>query len=176
MMKFISKVIASKVISFQERAILGSVTRVLIDPADGALLALVVNVRSRDEKYIPQTEVKGFGEGVVIVEGVSSLSDAEEVIKIAEALEEEPIILGAEVVTEAGDYLGRVDDATLDLGTGSLKSLYVNPKYLGKLLGEQKIISLKQVLRIEKRRIIVKDLKAPQIEPSQLQTEILAAD
>lgn len=175
-MKFMSKIIDSKVISFQERAVLGIVTRVVIDPTDGALLSIALNSHSKEDKYVPQAEIKGFGEGVVIVEGASSLSDAEEVIKIAAVLAEEPIILGADVVTDSGNILGKVEDATLDLRTGSLKNLYVNPKYLGKLLGEQKIISLKQVVRIERKRIIVRDLKDPHVAPSRLQTEGLATD
>lgn len=173
MVKFISKIIGAKIILFQERAIIGMVKRVLIDPSDGAFVGLAVNaLHNNKEMYIPLTEIKGFGQGLIIIEELSSLSDSEEVIKIKEVLESEPKIANSLVVTENGQKLGRVEDATLDLRIAQLKKIYVNPRYLKGILGDQLIIDAKQIVAIEQERIIVKDgfakEKKPVVLPAQL--------
>lgn len=156
MIKFINQIIGANIILFQERAIVGQVSRVLIDPDDGAFVGLVVApVHQKQETYIPTTEIKGFGRGLVMVEDLRSLSEEEDVILIKKVLDGEPQIIGAPVFDEDGTRLGKVNDATIDVRVGVLKKLYVNPPLLAGILGDQKIIDAKQIVKIEKKRITV---------------------
>jgi sporulation protein YlmC with PRC-barrel domain len=176
MIKFINQLIGAKVILFQERAVIGQVTRVLIDPDDGVFIGLAVApVHEKQETYIPTTEIKGFGRGLVIVEDLRSLSEAGDVIRIKKVLDDEPEIVGASVFDEGGIRLGRVGDATVDVRIGVLKKLYVNPPLLAGILGNQRIIDAKQIVKIEKKRITVRDTKVRKKNIS-LSLEIPATD
>jgi sporulation protein YlmC with PRC-barrel domain len=160
MVKFISKIIGSKVVSFQERALLGLVERVLIDPADGTFVGLVVRVAfDQEERYVALGDIKGFAQGLVIVEELNSLSGPDEIIRLGEVLKNEPRLIGASVVTESGQKLGRVEEATIDIGLAVLKKLYVSPRFLPAILGEAKIIDARQIVKIGQREIIVRDTK-----------------
>jgi uncharacterized protein YrrD len=159
MIKFISQLIGARVILYQERALVVKVSRVLIDADNVALVVLAINpVHQKATSYIPLGEVKGFGQKLIIVESLESLSEPADVVRIEKVLQNEPEIIGALVVTEGGQKIGKVDDATLDLKFSSLKKLYVSRSFLPDILGEQKIIDARQIVKIEKKKIIVSDL------------------
>jgi sporulation protein YlmC with PRC-barrel domain len=157
MVKFLSQIIGAKVLLYQERAIVGEVLRVLIDPDDGAFVGLVVApVHQKDVSYIPTNEIKGFGQGFLMVEGLGSLSEQSDVIKIKHVLDNEPMIIGAKVIDENGQRIGKVEDATIDLKLSVIKKIYVNPLMPFGILGGQRIIDHKQIVKIEQKIITVK--------------------
>lgn len=173
MVKFISQIIGARVLLYQERAIVGEVSRVLIDPDDGTFVGLTVQpVHQKELAYIPTNEIKGFGEGFVLVEGLDSLSEKEDVIKIQKVLETEPLIIRSRVITESGQRIGTVEDATIDLRYSVLKKIYVNPNLLLGIIGTQKIIDRKQIIKIIKKTIVVKDAKTTSRAEIPIGTEI----
>lgn len=177
MVKFVSQLIGADIILFQERAIVGRVTRVLIDPDDGSLVGFVAKpVHQNKDSYIPTSEVKGLGKKLIIVEGLSSLSEADDVIKIDKVLRNEPMIIGSQVYSESGQHLGRVEDATLDMTLAVLKKLYVKPLFLAGILKEQQLIDASQIVKIEEKKIIVRDSKIKEKSPLAMPAEIPLAE
>lgn len=158
MVKLISQLTGARVLLFQERAFIGEVQRVLISPDDGSLVGFVITPTHQKElAYIPTNEIKGYGQGFLLIENLTSLSETDEVIKIRQVLDNEPKIIGTTVVTESGLKLGKVSDATVDVRLNTLKKLYVSgPISLGPF-GTQKVIDLKQIVKIERKTIIVRD-------------------
>jgi sporulation protein YlmC with PRC-barrel domain len=157
MVKFIGKIIDSEVLLFQERAKLGEVSDVLVDPADGSFVGLEVLLPKNKIKYIPLPEIKGFGRGMVMIKGVESLSDRKDVVRIDKMLKNKVIIIGSKVVTEEGETVGKVTEATLNLKLSALERLYVRPPLSLKFLTDSLVIPAKNIVRIEEKKIIIKD-------------------
>lgn len=158
MVKFISQILSAKALLFQERLMVGEVSRVLIDPKDGALVGIEIKGENEEEvRYIPPTEIKGFGNGLVLIKDLNSLSTADEVIKIKEVLDQKIEIIKSKVYFEDGRYLGRVDDATINLKISTLEKIYVNPRLSTKFFSECLIISAKSIVKIEPKKITIKD-------------------
>ncbi len=172
MMKFVSQLVGAKVLLYQEGAIVGEASRVLIDPDDATFVGLAVQPSHlRSERYIPTSEIKGYGSGYLMAKGLSSLSEENEVIKIRKVLSNEPQIIGARVVTEDGTRIGKVADATVNLKDSILDKLYLTSLLNIGLLGEQKIIDRSQILKIEKKKIIVRDTKETKPVPANIAAE-----
>ncbi|MBW6431962.1 hypothetical protein K0A96_02135 [Patescibacteria group bacterium] len=160
MVKFISKILGSRVLLFQEKVLVGEVIDVLIDPNDGAFIGLeIFSLTSSDRSYIPASEIKGFGQGIVLVKDVSSLSAEDDVVRIKKVLSEKPNIIGAKVYYEDGGYVGRVEDATINIKLLALGKIYITPKLSKKFFTESMIVAAKMIVRIEPKKIIIKGNK-----------------
>jgi sporulation protein YlmC with PRC-barrel domain len=166
MVKFIGRVIGAKVLLFQERAQVGEVLDVLIDADDGAFVGLEISSSiSSEPAYVPASEIKGFGQGFVLIKQIESLSSAEEVVRIKKVIENRPKILNAKVYNETGRYIGKVEDATLSFKLLALEKIYINPRLTTKFLAESLIISARMIVRIEPNKIIIKDDAIQSKEP-----------
>lgn len=133
------------------------VSAVIIDPADGSFLGIMIEGPKKQKKVIPAMEIKGFGEDFVMINDLKSISEIDDVIRIKTALETGSKIIGAKVETESGQKLGRVTNATIDLKFGALERLYVNVIPLISFLSKDLIISAKKIIEIQKNKIIVSD-------------------
>lgn len=160
MVKFISKLLGARVLLFQEKVLVGEVTDVLIDPKDGAFIGLeIFSLTNNGQSYIPAGEIKGFGQGMVLVKDASSLSAEDDVVRIKRVLLEKPIIIGAKVYYEDGGYVGRVEDATINIKLLALEKIYITHKFSKKFFTESMIVAAKMIVRIEPKKIIIKDNK-----------------
>jgi sporulation protein YlmC with PRC-barrel domain len=131
MVRFISDIIGSQVLLFQERAHVGPAKEVIIDPNDGSFLGIVVfDPIERKKKVVPASEIKGSGKNFLLIKDYDSISEPEDVIKIQSALEINPKIIDARVETQSGQYLGKVGDATVNFKMMCLEKLYVHPNSL----------------------------------------------
>jgi uncharacterized protein YrrD len=155
MVRFISDIIGSQVLLFQERAHVGPAKEVIIDPNDGSFLGIVVfDPIERKKKVVPASEIKGSGKNFLLIKDYDSISEPEDVIKIQSALEINPKIIDARVETQSGQYLGKVGDATVNF---KMMCLYVHPNSFIKFLAKDLIIPAKKIIEIQKNRIIVSD-------------------
>jgi uncharacterized protein YrrD len=158
MLKFASKIIGANILLFQEKAKLGTVKEVVIDPYDGAFLGVLANDPfSKKVKSIPATEIKGMGLGFIMINDLESLSELDEVVKIEKAVNFGAKIFNERVETESGQKLGRVEDFTISLKYQALDKLYVSSGNYVSLFSKELIIELSKIVRIEKKKIIVSD-------------------
>ncbi|MDD3481172.1 MAG: PRC-barrel domain-containing protein [Patescibacteria group bacterium] len=171
MVKFISKIKGSQIILFQERARLGTVTDVLIDPKDGSFVGLSVEVPGDGMRYIPTSEIKGYGTGMVMINDLGSLSAADDVIRIKKVLPEKPEIVGARVYTEEGAYIGKVNDATINVELNALERLYIGGRTLFDIFSSDRIIAAKNIVRIEKKKIVIAGSGAKKVLSESLQAK-----
>lgn len=158
MVRFVNDIIGSQVILFQERAHVGPVRDVIIDPGDGSFLGITVYdpIEKRD-KVVPSMEIKGSGKNFLLIKDYESITDPDDVVKIKAVLPINPKIIGARVETQSGQYLGKVTNATINLKLLALEKLYVASSSLLKFLSEDLIISAKKIIEIQKTKIIVSD-------------------
>lgn len=161
MVKFVKQMIGAQVLLFQERLRVGKVSDVLIDPKDGSFAGVeVIAPKEKRPRYVPPTEIKGFGPNFLMVKGLSSVSEADDVVKIKEILKDRFRIISAKVYYESGEYIGKVDDATVNFSLSALEKLYVTPKISVKFFSESLIIPAKSILRIEKGKIFIRNGRA----------------
>ncbi|MDD3678931.1 MAG: PRC-barrel domain-containing protein [Patescibacteria group bacterium] len=158
MVKFITKIIDSKVVLFQEGVIMAEALDVLIDPDDGSFVGLEVFLKTDKRRmFVPSSEIKGFGQGLVVVKDFSSFVLSDEVVRIGKVIEKKTKIIGSRVFYDNGEYVGKVEDATISFEELSLKNIYISPKFSIKFLAENLIISAKMITRIEKNKIYIKN-------------------
>lgn len=158
MIRFISEIIGSQVILFQEKAHVGPVREVIISPDDGSFLGVIIyDPIDRKNKAVPATEIKGTGKDFLLVKDYDSLTEPDDVIRIKAALEVNPKIIGAKVETQCGQYLGKVNEATINFRLLSLERLFVTPHTLLQFLAKDLIIPAKKIIEIQKEKIIVSD-------------------
>ena len=80
MIKFINDFIDSKVILFQERIQVGAVSDVIIEAKNGSFLGFFVSLFPEGgEKVVSVREMKGFGNGIVMIHEYDSLSEGDKV-------------------------------------------------------------------------------------------------
>ena len=114
MVKFITKIIDSKVVLFQEGVIMAEALDVLIDPDDGSFVGLEVFLKTDKRRmFVPSSEIKGFGQGLVVVKDFSSFVLSDEVVRIGKVIEKKTKIIGSRVFYDNGEYVGKVEDATI---------------------------------------------------------------
>jgi sporulation protein YlmC with PRC-barrel domain len=158
MIRFISDIIGSSVLLFQEKAHVGPVREVIISPDDGSFLGIVIfDPIERKKMVVPATEIKGSGKEFLLIKDYDSLTEPDDVVKIKAALEINPKIISSRVETMSGQHLGKVNDATIDFKIMCLERLYVAPASLIQFLAKDLIIPAKKIIRIEKDKIIVSD-------------------
>ncbi len=156
MVKFITEILTSDVITFQELVKLGKVEEVIINPADGAFVALRL-ITSEGDRYVPANEIKASNKGAILVNEINSLVLREDVVRINKVLECKPKIIGAKVYNEEGRYLGKVTDATINFELLALEKLYLKSGLSLKSFTDSLVIPAKNIVRIEKTKIIVSD-------------------
>jgi uncharacterized protein YrrD len=156
MKRFANDLIGCELVAFQEKATAGKIDDVIIDPNTGAVLGFGFKFQ-RERKVIPINEVRTFGPDFVIINSAESISEPEDVIRISEALALEAPIIGEKVETESGQKLGEVSDYTIELSKMGLDKLYVRPSMGLNFLVTDLIISAKNIIEIQKKKIIVTD-------------------
>ncbi len=158
MMKFITDITGSVVVLFQERAKIGLVRSLIIDPENANFLGFVTSQYSGEkEKIVSLKNVKGFGNGIVMIDDHDSLSDVEDIVEIEKMFSNNPEIIKSKVFTESGQKLGRVIDATINLDTKSIENIYVESGVVLRVLSDQLIIPKNKIIKIEEKKIIVTD-------------------
>jgi sporulation protein YlmC with PRC-barrel domain len=158
MVKLISELQGAQIILFQENAKVGEVQEVVISPDDGAFLGItLIDPIEKKPKVIPAIEIKGFGSGLVLVKGLESLTEFDDVIKVKKALELGAKIIGERVETESGQNLGKVTDATINFELVALEKLYVSANPLLSFIAKDLLVPAKKIVEIQKKKIIVTD-------------------
>jgi sporulation protein YlmC with PRC-barrel domain len=158
MHRFASEFIGKKVLLRREGAFAGLVEEVVVNPENGDFLGFVVRIphKKKIQKVLPEKEVMGINREFILVQGLDSLGDLNEIVRIKKARDQKVSIEKNKVYTISNVYLGRVSDYTLDLITAKLSRIYVHPRGIGKITGGH-CIDAKRIVSIKKKRITVDD-------------------
>lgn len=168
MIRFLADIRNAEILLFQEHARLGKALDTIISVEDGSVLGfLVFDPIQKQKGIIPMSEVRKYTGGVIVVNGYDSITNPADVIRLKDAIEVGAKITGEQVVTESGQKVGKVASAAIDTKGWRLARLYVEPPFGLKFLARELLIPAKQIVKIEKKKIIVRDAtqKAAQAEP-----------
>ncbi|MBU0667497.1 PRC-barrel domain-containing protein [Patescibacteria group bacterium] len=97
----------------------------------------------------------------IFIHDRNDIVEIEEVVKLHRAVEKNISIYNKKVFTKSGDYTGKVIDYGMHGTFFELTCLIVAKSFLGLIFWDRKIISAKDIIEVQKDRIIVKDLVKP---------------
>ncbi len=155
MQKLYSQCIGLQVIEAQTRSRLGLVSDILIDPETGKLIGFIIN-----NKYIiVPMDIEHLNKSLIVLEK-DRIVPLAEVIRAQRIYKSYGSLIGSKVMTEKQkEYLGRLIDYSFDTSHLSLISIHTAKQYLFLHLNER-IISAKDIIKIEKRVVTVRDIHA----------------
>lgn len=158
MLKLLTEIKGSKVILFQEQALVGTVSDYLFEHNTGVLLGVfVANPIEKKIKIIPVTEFKALGPDTILVDDLNSLMDLEDYIRGLQAIKVNAKIIGETVKTELGKTLGKVEEAAIDSISYKIERLYIKPKLGLYNFAKELLIPASKIIEITKKYIIVTD-------------------
>lgn len=133
---------------------LGRVKDVLFDPGAHALLGLMVASQAPGEAtmFLDRTRIKGIGQDAVTVEGETALEPFASVGRAREVVDSGIHLRGANVLTEGGDSIGKVDKVLVN-EDGSVASYHVTKGVFG--FGSRKELPPSSVISIGEDAVIV---------------------
>ena len=137
---------------------IGHVYDLLVDPAEGELSGLVVQLPDESLRLVDSQDVSGFGPDAVMID-----SEESAVLLTSSPLKGLPGVkgelLGAKVITDTGKVLGQVAKVYLHIAQPSLFIYEIRSSILDKLLGHSLYIpgSAGRAFSSEAMRLIVSD-------------------
>ncbi len=151
-----------------------------MDQDDGSVLALLQDIiihpdTGRIEGFWVKPLTVPLANGVIhsdsilewkkniYIKGDNEISEADEIIKIAEILERKCLFMGAMIKNEEGEVLGRVEDLDFDTKKLRLNNLYTQKNFIG-FRFNKRAFSYKSVVEVLPEHIVVKDVEEKKIE------------
>lgn len=154
MERLYSKIVGTPVYEDGGERPMTTVKDAVIDPENGKLVAFVVNISKN--LVITPIDVLSWSE-VIRVHNHDAIVAADEVLRIAEVIGKNVNIFHNKVYTKSGEYLGKVNDFSIDSNVMMLQKLYLSKGFLGLIRYQSRIISAKNILEILPDRIVIKD-------------------
>src|SRR4030042_4604509 len=152
-----TSLIGKQIRATSDASFLGKVADLIIDPANGKLLALKLQSKIFKPKIICTIDIQGFTPLFLIAKDDSVIVNAEEVVRVKQVLDKKIMIIGNKVKTEAGKKLGICEDILIDTTTSMAIKFYVKTSGIMGPLQPNRIIPSASVVRIDREAIVVKE-------------------
>lgn len=154
MQKLYSELIGLPVFDEYSPTPLALVRDIFIDPENGRVVAFAV----KNNRIVVPLDIERLGRGLFIKDQ-SHIVPTDDVLRVAEVVERKTKIIGARVITQhTKTYLGRVVDYEIETRDMTLAAIHVAKTFLF-FHFQEKIISYRSVIKINKESIIVKDTR-----------------
>ena len=152
-MKKIEDIIGLPVVDISEGSEIGTVTKVVINPIEGSIAALVIDDGTwyLGAKLLPFTEIAGLGESAITIISSDSILTVENAPALEQLLRTDVAIIGTKVLTKAGHFEGTVKEILIDK-TGKITVCEIE-----ELNGEISTIPTQRVLTFGKKVLIIAD-------------------
>jgi len=120
-------------------------------------------------KFIPAKEIVELSKKALIIENSESIVAPKEIVRLEKKFHKRAKIIGERVYSKKGEYLGTVYDYVIEATSLSIIRIYL------KKLFDQRIIHSSAIIKIEQKKIIVKDnfeMVRPQAVPAGARAEL----
>lgn len=146
-------IIGLPVVDISEGSEIGIVTKIVINPIEGSIAALVIDDGTwyLGAKLLPFTEIAGLGESAITIISGDSILTVENAPAIEQLLRADVAIIGTKVLTKAGHLEGTVKEIIIDK-TGKITNCEIE-----ELNGAISNIATERVLTFGKKVLIVTD-------------------
>lgn len=152
-----TSLIGKQIRATQDASFLGKVADLIIDPANGKLLALKLQSKIFKPKIICTIDIQGFTPLFLVAKDSSVVVSADEVVRVKDVLDKKIMIIGNKVKTETGKKLGICEDVLIDITTSMVVKFYVKTSGIMGPLQPNRIIASASVIRIDRDAIVVKE-------------------
>lgn len=169
MLKLSAALINQPVLSLRTGGPIATVVAVLVNPNNLSIAGLYCKRSPRDKDatiLLPQDIREWIAQGFV-VNDLDSLSPPEDLVRLKSVMAIDYQLLGKPVCTKNKRRLGKVNDFAVDDATLSIQKLYIGQNIVKNFGGTGFSVDRGQVIELNDRRIIIKDLLqgVPQAAP-----------
>jgi len=139
--------------SIEDRAKVGVVGDIIINPDDGLLLGIIAKtgILNIQPRFVSWADIREVESGAVVINSKDDLCEIDEVIRVKEVIDKNFSLTGLPVVTTDGNSLGDVYDYEIDVEKKTLFKIFCRA-----LLGQRHIISKSNIVRIELNKVVVR--------------------
>lgn len=139
--------------SIEDRAKVGVVGDIIINPDDGLLLGIIAKtgILNTQPRFVSWSDIREVEGGAVVINSKDDLCEIDEVIRVKEVIDKKFSLTGLPVVTTDGNSIGDVYDFEVDMDKKSLTKIFCRA-----LLGRRHIISKSNIVRIELDKVVVR--------------------
>lgn len=139
--------------SLEDKAKVGTVSDIVIDPDDGSVLGLIIKKNFFDisQYAVSWQDIRDIDKNGLVIGSKESILPIDEIVRIGNLQKEKFNIIGLPTVTSDNSNLGDVYDYEIDFKIGVLSKIFCRA-----LLGKKRIISQSKIIRIDKDKIVVR--------------------
>lgn len=138
---------------------MGTVTDIIVDPKDLHIQLFVVKKfdDAKQPYYLMPDDIRQIITQRVIVDREDKLSEAEELIRHQQLIQEHFNLTNCSVQTVSGRKLGKTIDCSFDDTFFVVKKIYVSVRLWNKVFHDQLIIDRDDIVDVTPRKITVRD-------------------
>lgn len=118
-----------EVVGLDEAAIIGTVQGLIVDDTARAVAALIVDTGAYQSRVVPFTVVRSVGDDAVVISSGTEAVLITDAPVLEELAQRDVQLPGCFVLTEAGEFLGVIDDFFIDSATGAITELKIEPDF-----------------------------------------------
>jgi len=158
MQKLASEFKNTSVVSKKEKAILGVLEDIILNPETGAASGISFKVPGKKDLLLVAnaSEITGAGTNFIMIETAEKVGAPDEIIRIKEVLDKDISLIESKVIDEDERYMGKIRDYSINLKTMRLERLYVATSGFLKIIPGDLMIPESDIVKIEKNRVIVR--------------------
>ncbi len=121
---------------------------------------------TKEYRVLPSTHIREILPKGFVVDDHESLTHPEDLVRMQDILQLQFELKGKSVKTDAGRKLGKVTDYVLDDQSMIIQKLHITPPGLKSLTKSDLIIGRNQIVEINNKEIIVKDVTVRSGQPA----------
>jgi uncharacterized protein YrrD len=110
---------------------------------------------------IMSRDIREIARQGLVIDSLDEIEEIGEIVRLKKIVDARFNPIGMNVVTEAGDALGKVEDYTLNVKGFHIQKLYVKQSILKNLLLNNLVIDRTQIVEIADKKFVVRDAKLP---------------
>ena len=149
-----SQIIGKPIGALAEKAKVGTVKDIVVNPEDSRVLAALVQSGFLGWRrgVVDWRDMRAFDDHGVVVSGAQNVLALEEIVRVRDLIKRGFSLLGLRVITTTGVRLGLVRDFEINWEMGALVKIYVRGFW-----GPKRIIGRSAIVRIELDCVVVKN-------------------
>ncbi len=147
------------IISLLNGQIVSAVAEPIINPDALELVAVYCQngFWRKRSSVIMARDIREVAKEGLVIDSLEDIEDASEIVRLKAVIEQHYSPDGAEVVTQSGDKLGKVEDYAIETTGYRIHKLYLKQSLLKNLLLNNLVIDRSQIVDVTPKTIVVKD-------------------
>lgn len=152
-MKTSVDILGLPVIDISEGDEIGTISKMVIDPAEGAVAALVIDDGKwyQGAKLLPFSGIAGLGESALTIISSTAILSIEKAPELEQLLCNDVTVIGTKVLTKTGRIEGTVKEIMIDM-TGKIATCEIEDPN-----GEVSTIAAERILTFGKKVLVITD-------------------